>query len=207
MREILVATRRKGDRRKIADRRSKRDRRVVGERRLAARRQTVVPVEVDRRRGVDRRARALSTLPVRDHIIIHALRRLIGRLYQISQSRPRAEQITAGLGEARSEILKLDPNLYTIAVTMEKLKNTPIAKSEEYKRSQEMLLRFNRPETSSASTVKKTRRASGERKSTRARRTAASARKSTAKKATRKSTKKPTAKKATKRASGRKPKA
>ena len=34
MREILVATRRKGDRRKIADRRSKRDRRVVGKRRL-----------------------------------------------------------------------------------------------------------------------------------------------------------------------------
>ena len=38
MQEILVATRRKGDRRKIADRRSEGNRRVVGERRLAARR-------------------------------------------------------------------------------------------------------------------------------------------------------------------------
>lgn len=207
MEEILVATRRKGERRQIADRRSEGNRRVVGERRLAARRQTVVPVEIDRRSGVDRRARALSTLPVRDHIIIHALRRLIGRLYQISQSRPRAEKITAGLGEARSEILKLDPNLYTIAVTMERLKNTPVAKLEEYKRSQEMLARFNAPGTSPASTVKETRRAPGERKTIRTRRTAAGARKSTAKKAARKSTKKPAAKKATNRASRRKTRA
>ncbi len=205
MREILVATRRKGERRQIVDRRSERDRRVLGERRLAARRQTVVPVEVDRRRGVDRRARVLSTLPVRDHIIIHALRRLIGRLYQISQSRPRAEKITAGLGEARSEILKLDPNLYTIAATMEKLKNTPVAKLEEYKRSEEMLVRFNAPETSLASAVKEAHRAAGERKTIRARRTGS--RKSTAKKATRQSTKTPTAKKAAKRASGRKTRA
>ncbi len=161
MREILVATRRKGERRKIADRRSERDRRLLGERRLAARRQTVVPVEVDRRRGVDRRARVLSTLPVRDHIIIHALRRLIGRLYQISQSRPRAEKITAVLGEARSEILKLDPNLYMIAVTMEKLKNTPVARLEDYKRSQEMLARFSAPKSFPESTVKEAKRASG----------------------------------------------
>ncbi len=204
MKEILVATRRKGERRKIADRRSEGNRRVVGERRLAARRQTVVPVDIDRRRGVDRRVRALSTLPVRDHIIIHALRRLIGRLYQISQGRPRAEKITAGLGKARSEILKLDPNLYTIAVTMEKLKNTPVAKLEEYKRSQEMLVRFKAPGTSPASTVKETQRAPGERKTVRARQTAAGARKSTAKKAARKSTKKPAARKSTNRASGRK---
>lgn len=207
MEEILVATRRRGERRQIADRRSEGNRRVVGERRLAARRQTVVPVEIDRRSGVDRRARALSTLPVRDHMIIHALRRLIGRLYQISQSRPRAEKITAGLGEARSEILKLDPNLSTIAVTMERLKNTPVAKLEEYKRSQEMLARFNAPGTSPASTVKETHRAPGERKTIRARRTAAGARKSSAKKAARKSIKKPAAKKATNRASGRKTKA
>ena len=65
MQEIVVATRRKGERRNITDRRSERRRRVVSERRLAARRQKVVPVEVDRRRGVERRARAHSTLPVR----------------------------------------------------------------------------------------------------------------------------------------------
>ena len=207
MKKDDVAARRKGERRKIADRRSKEDRRAMSERRVAERRQVDVPVEVDRRRGVDRRARVLSTLPVHDHIIIHALRRLIGRLHQMSRAGPRSEKITAGLGEARSEILKLDPNLYTIAVTMEKLKNTPIAKSEEYKRSQEMLVRFNQSETSSASAVKKTRRASGERKSTRVGSTSAGARKTTRKKAGGKSTKKPVAKKATKRAAGRKPKA
>lgn len=207
MQEILVAARRKGERREIADRRSKQDRRIVGERRLAARRQAVVPVEVDRRRGVDRRARVLSSLSVRDHIIIHALRRLIGRLYQISQSRPRSEKITAHLGEARSEILKLDPNLHSIAVTMEKLNNAAIANVEEYKRSQEMLVRFNPPVTSATSTAKETRRAPGERKTARARRTAAGARKTTAKKATRKITKKTAVKKTASRASVRKTKA
>ena len=204
MKEIVVATRRRGERRKITDRRSEGNRRGVGERRLAVRRQMDVPVEVDRRRGVDRRARALSTLPVRDHIIIHALRRLIGRLYQISQSRPRAEKIIAGLGEARAEILELDPNLYTITDMMEKLKNTPVARLEEYKRSREMLVRFNESGTSPASTVKETHRGPGERKTIRARRTAAGARKSTAKKAARKSTKKAAAKKATSRGSRRK---
>ena len=207
MKKDDVTARRKGERRKIADRRSKDDRRALNERRVAERRQADVPVEVDRRRGVDRRARVLSTLSVNDHIVIHALRRLIGRLYQMSQSRPRSEKITAGLEEARSEILKLDPNLYTIAVTMEKLKNTGIAKLEEYKRCQEMLVRLNPAKTSPTSTAKETRRAPGERKSTRAGRTAAGVRKSTAKKATKKSTKKPAAKKATKRASGRKPRA
>ncbi len=207
MQEIVVATRRKGERRNILDRRSERRRRVVGERRLAARRQKVVPVKVDRRRGVERRARAHSTLPVRDHIIIHALRRLIGRLYQISQSRPRSEKISATLGEARSEILKLDPNLHAVSVTMEKLKNTPIAKLEEYERSREILVRFNSARTSRASTGKQTRRTAGVRKTTRPRRTAADAHKSTAKKATRKSTKKTTAKKAAKRTSRRKTRA
>ncbi|MCZ6857973.1 MAG: hypothetical protein O7F70_08245, partial [Gemmatimonadetes bacterium] len=127
--------RRKGDRRKLADRRSGGDRRLVDERRLAQRRKKSVPVDVERRSGVERRARILSSLSVRDHIIVHALRRLIGRLYQISQSRPRSEKISASLGEARAEILKLDPNLYTVAATMGKLKNTPIAKLEEYEHS------------------------------------------------------------------------
>ncbi len=207
MEETPAATRRKGDRRKIADRRTAEERRAVSERRLAQRRQEAVAVEVDRRRGVDRRARVLSTLSSQDHIIIHALRRLIGRLYQMSQSRPRSEKITADLGKVRSEILKLDPSLYTVAVTMEKLKNTAIAKLDEYKRCQEMLLRFSPPETPSASTVKKTRGAPGQRKSTQARRTAAGAGKTTAKKATRKATKKPVAKKGTKRATRRKTKA
>ena len=207
MQEVLVAARRKGDRRKIADRRSAQDRRAVSERRLAQRRQKVVAVEVDRRRGVDRRARALLTLSAQDHIIIHALRRIIGRLYQMSQSRPRSEKITADLGKVRTETLKLDPNLSTIAVAMEKLKSTAIAKLDEYKRCQEMLVRFRPPETPSASTGRTTRGAPGERKSIRARRTAAGAGKTTAKKATRKTTKKPVVKKGTKRATRRKTKA
>ena len=204
MQETLVASRRKGDRRKVADRRAGSDRRLALDRRAAERRQRIVPVDLERRRGVDRRARTLSTLGVRDHIIVHALRRLIGRLYQISQSRPRSEKISANLGEARAEILKLDPNLHTVAATMEKLKNTPIAKLEEYEHSREMLERFNAPRTSRASAGKQTRRAPAGRKTTGAKVTAAGARKSTAKKAPRKTTKKTAVKKAAKRPSKRK---
>ena len=196
--------RRKGDRRKLADRRSGGDRRLVDERRLAQRRKKSVPVDVERRSGVERRARILSSLSVRDHIIVHALRRLIGRLYQISQSRPRSEKISASLGEARAEILKLDPNLYTVAATMGKLKNTPIAKLEEYEHSREMLERFNAPRTSGASAAKQTRRAPAGRKATGAKGTAAGARKSTVKKTSSKTTKKTAVKKAAKRPSRRK---
>ncbi len=208
MQETLVASRRKGDRRKVADRRAGSDRRLALDRRVAERRQRIVPVDLERRRGVERRARTLSTLGVRDHIIVHALRRLIGRLYQISQSRPRSEKITATLGEARSEILKLDPNLHTVAITMEKLKNTPIAKLEEYEHSREMLVRFNPPpRTSRASVAKQTRGGPAGRKATGARGTAAGARKTTAKKTTRKTAKKTTpARKSAKRAASRKTK-
>jgi hypothetical protein len=171
---------------------------------MAQRRKKSVPVDVERRSGVERRARILSSLSVRDHILVHALRRLIGRLYQISQSRPRSEKISASLGEARVEILKLDPNLYTVAATMEKLKNTPIAKLEEYEHSREMLERFNAPRTSPASAAKQTRRAPAGRKTTSAKVTTAGARKSTAKKAPRKTTKKTAVKKAAKRPSKRK---
>lgn len=68
MQETLVVSRRKGDRRKVAVRRSGSDRRLAHDPRLGERRQQIVPVDLERRRrGVDRRARNLSTLSARSH--------------------------------------------------------------------------------------------------------------------------------------------
>jgi hypothetical protein len=101
-----------------------------------------VAVERERRSGVDRRARVLSSLSVRDHIIIHALRRLIGRLYQIAKTQSRYAKVQERLAEARSEILKLDPSLYLVAKVMDGLKGGAIGKLEEFQHAQEMLARF-----------------------------------------------------------------
>lgn len=142
MAETKGTERRKKDRRKIPDRRSDSDRRLDTERRNGQRRVKTVAVEHDRRSGVDRRAHILSTLSSRDHIVVHALRRLIGRLYQLAMAQPRSGKAQERLAEARSEILKLDPSLYLVAKAMDELKGGAIGKLEEFQRAQEILVRF-----------------------------------------------------------------
>lgn len=142
MSDVVTTERRKQERRQIADRRSGLERRSGTDRRVGDRREVDVPVEAERRMGVDRRARVLSTLSLRDHIIVHALRRLIGRLYQVAKSRPRTKRAQERLAAARSEILKLDPNLPTVAKLVNDLRSSPVAKLVEYEHAQEMLARF-----------------------------------------------------------------
>jgi hypothetical protein len=142
MSDVVVTERRKQERRQVTDRRSGLDRRDGTDRRGGERRTVDLPVEAERRTGVDRRARVLSTLSLRDHIIVHALRRLIGRLYQVAEARPRTKRVQERLAAARSEILKLDPSLPTVAKLVDELRSSPVAKLEEYEHAQEMLARF-----------------------------------------------------------------
>ena len=127
---------------------------------------------------------------------VHALRRLIGRLYQLAKSRHRLEKAEGRLAEARSEILKLDPNLYLVAKTMDELKGSSITSVEEYEHAQEMLVRF-KPRNSEVQPAKRastTRNGTG--KGTRRSEATTSGRRTAAKKATRKTA---TKKRATKK--------
>lgn len=142
MSDVVVTERRKQERRQITDRRTGVDRRDGTDRRDGERRAVDLPVEAERRTGVDRRARVLSTLSLRDHIIVHALRRLIGRLYQVAKTRPRTKRVQERLAAARSEILKLDPSLPTVAKLVDDLRSSPVAKLEEFEHAQDMLARF-----------------------------------------------------------------
>ena len=202
MSHSVVAGRRRIERRTIPDRRTASDRRLVGERRCGQRRVVDTPVAVERRSDIDRRFRALSTSSVRDHMVVHALRRLIGRLYQLAKSRYPSEKAEGLLAEARSEILKLDPSLYLVAKTMDELKGSSIAKVEEYEHAQEMLVRFkprnskvqpakraskSRPRNSEVQPAKRASKSkSSTRKSTRRSEPTTSGRRATAKTATRK---------------------
>ncbi len=192
----VVTERRRTERRRIPDRRTASDRRLADERRFGQRRVADTQVAVERRSGIDRRIRVLSTSSVRDHVVVHALRRLVGRLYQLATSRHRSEKAERCLAEARSEILKLDPNLYLVAKTMDELKGSSIAKVEEYEHAQQMLVRFKprHSEVQPGKRVSKSR--SGARKSARRSEATTSGRPSTAKQETRKTaTKRRTTKK------------
>ena len=196
MSHSVVGERRRTERRSIPDRRTASDRRLVGERRCGQRRVADTPVAVERRSGIDRRFRVLSTSSVRDHMVVHALRRLIGRLYQLAKSRHRSEKAEGHLAEARSEILKLDPNLYLVAKTMDELKGSSITSVEEYEHAQAMLVRFKprHSEVQPGKRVSKSR--SGARKSARRSEATTSGRPSTAKQEARKTaTKRRTTKK------------
>jgi hypothetical protein len=145
-------------------------------------------VDVERRSGIDRRFRVLSTSSIRDHMVVHALRRLIGRLYQLAKSRHRSEKAEGHLAEARSEILKLDPNLYLVAKTMDELKGSSITSVEEYAHAQEMLVRF-KPRNNGVQPAKRASKSTnGTRKGTRRSEATTSGRRATANKATRKTT-------------------
>jgi hypothetical protein len=126
-------------------------------------------------------------------MVVHALRRLIGRLYQLAKSRYRSEKAEGRLAEARSEILKLDPNLYLVAKTMDELKGSSIAKVEEYEHAQAMLVRF-KPGNSEVQPAKRASKSrSGTGKSRRRSEVTTSGRRATAKTATRKTATKKTA--------------
>ncbi len=196
MSDSVVGERRRAERRSIPDRRTASDRRLVGERRCGQRRVVDTPVAVERRSGIDRRFRVLSTSSVSHHVVVHALRRLIGRLYQLAKSRHRSEKAEGRLAEARSEILKLDPNLYLVAKTMDELKGSSIAKVEEYEQAQEMLVRF-KPRNSEVQPAKRASKSTSRtQKGTRRSEATTSGRRTAAKKATRKTA---TKKRATKK--------
>ncbi len=196
MSHSVVGERRRTERRRIPDRRTASDRRLADERRCGQRRVADTQVAVERRSGIDRRIRVLSTSPVRDHVVVHALRRLVGRLYQLATSRHRSEKAERCLAEARSEILKLDPNLYLVAKAIDELKGSSIAKVEEYEHAQEMLVRF-KPRNSKVQPAKRASKSrSSTRKSTRRSEPTTSGRRATAKTATRKTA---TRKRATKK--------
>jgi len=165
MAEKKGTERRKTDRREIPDRRSDSDRRLVTERRHGKRRMKTVAVENDRRSGVDRRAHVLSTLSSQDHIVVHALRRLIGRLYQLAMALPRSGKAQERLAEARSEILKLDPSLYLVAKAMDEIKGGAIGKLEEFQRAHEILVRFLPRPSKAAAPKRKSTSKNGTRKS------------------------------------------
>ena len=193
MSHSVVVGRRRIERRTIPDRRTASDRRFVAERRCGQRRVVDTPVAVERRSDIDRRFRALSTSSVRDHMVVHALRRLIGRLYQLANSRYRSEKAEGLLAEARSEILKLDPSLYLVAKTMDELKGSSIAKVEEYEHAQKILLRF-KPRTSEVQPAKRASKGGGStRKNTRRSEATTSGRRATVKTATRKTATRKTA--------------
>jgi len=129
-------------------------------------------------------------------MVVYALRRRIGRLYQLAKSRHRSEKAEGRLAEARSEILKLDPNLYLVAKTMDELKGSSIAKVEEYEHAQEMLVRF-KPRNSEVQPAKRASKSTSRaQKGTRRSEATTSGRRATAKKATRKTA---TKKRATKK--------
>ncbi len=129
-------------------------------------------------------------------MVVYALRRLIGRLYQLAKSRHRSEKAEGRLAEARSEILKLDPNLYLVAKTMDELKGSSIAKVEEYEQAQEMLVRF-KPRSSEVQPAKRASKSTSRtQKGTRRSEATTSGRRTAAKKATRKTA---TKKRATKK--------
>ncbi len=142
-------------------------------------------------------------------MVVHALRRLIGRLYQLAKSRYRSEKAEGRLAEARSEILKLDPSLNLVAKMMDELKGSSIAEVEEYEHAQKMLLRFkprnsevqpakraskSRPRNSDVQPAKRASKSrSSTRKSTRRSEPTTSGRRATAKTATRKTATRKTA--------------
>ncbi len=133
-----------GDRRKDRDRRSGKDRRkkdlgpgAVGmtkdqrtgwDRRISDRRSGR-----DRRRESERRAASL------DYVALNTARWLVSRLYRAARSHEGLESTQARLGEARTEILKVRPDLDFIAAVLKSLKKTPIAKFPEYELAEEVL--------------------------------------------------------------------
>ncbi len=133
-----------GDRRKDRDRRSgksrrekdlgpgavggTKDRRTGWDRRISDRRSGR-----DRRRESERRGASL------DYVALNTGRWLVSRLYKAARSHEGLESAQSRLGEARTEILKVRPDLDFIATVLKSLKKTPIATFPEYELAEEVL--------------------------------------------------------------------
>jgi hypothetical protein len=104
-------------------------------------------------------------------IVVYALRRIISRLYRLAQARARPGKAGTRLAEARTEILKPDPNLYAVRAALDDLSNTSIAKEPEYEQARGMLGQFESPavraETTKAARKTATRKKSAAKKTTR----------------------------------------
>ncbi len=166
MSQNSTTDRRRAERRQITDRRAGTDRRVLEDRRSAERRVETVATAADRRTGIDRRARALTRMTAQHHIVVYALRRLVSRLYRMALAQPRPGKAETHLAEARTEVLKLDPNLYAVRAALDALSNTPIAKEPEYEQARGMLGQFETP-AARAETTKPARKTATRKTATR----------------------------------------
>jgi hypothetical protein len=84
-------------------------------------------------------------MATQDQIVVYALRRIISRLYRLALARARPGKAGTRLAEARTEVLKLDPNLYAVRAALDALSNTPIAREPEYEQARGMLGQFESP--------------------------------------------------------------
>ncbi len=133
-----------GDRRKDRDRRSGKDRRkkdlgpgAVG---LTKDRRTGWDRRIsDRRSGRDRRRENERRMASLDYVALNTGRWLVSRLYKAARSHEGLESTQSRLGEARTEILKVRPNIDFIAAALNSLKKTPIAQFPEYELAEEVL--------------------------------------------------------------------
>ncbi len=136
--------RKPSDRRKGRDRRSGKDRRkkdlgpgAVG---LTKDRRTGWDRRIsDRRSGRDRRRESERRTASLDYVALNTGRWLVSRLYRAARSHEGLESTRSRLGEARTEILKVRPDLDFIAAVLKSLKKTPIAKFPEYELAEEVL--------------------------------------------------------------------
>jgi hypothetical protein len=110
-------------------------------------------------------------MATQDQIVVYALRRIISRLYRLALARARPGKAGTHLAEARTEVLKPDPNLYAVRAALDALSNTPIAKEPEYEQARGMLGQFESPavraETTKAAGKTATRKKPAANKTTR----------------------------------------
>ena len=143
--------RREQERREPSERRKRgRDRRSGKDRRKKDLGPGAVGLTKDRRTGWDRRIsdrrshgkhrreseRRVASL---DYVALNTGRWLVSRLYKAARSHEGLESAQSRLGEARTEILKVRPDLDFIAAVLKSLKKTPIAKFPEYELAEEVL--------------------------------------------------------------------
>lgn len=143
--------RREKERREPSERRKRgRDRRSGKDRRKEDLGPGAVGLTKDRRTGWDRRIsdrrsrakhrregdRRVASL---DYVALNTGRWLVSRLYRAARSHDGLESTQSRLGEARTEILKVRPDLDFIGAALKSLKNTAIAKFPEYELAEEVL--------------------------------------------------------------------
>lgn len=172
--------RRRGSRRKEADRRQ------PGERRTTERRVASIPVDNERR------VQAMRAQTSRHKITVGELRRVLSRLYQVTQVNPDMTAVRPQIKGARALMLKLDPDVNAVGALMKEIASSAAADLPEFQQVERLLERLGivvkpakpAPKEPSKKAEAADGSAASKRKST------ASRRKSTTKKAIKKTAKK-----------------